>query len=267
MTEVEIGTEIDGRVVIRTFRVGSQPPQGTPSPGGREPAPISLAAIGRVRSPSPPVAIIFDMDGVLIDSEPLWKRAEVETFGDVGIPLTEEMCLATTGMRVAETVDYWFERYPWSGPTTAEVAKAVVRRVSGLIAQEGTAMTGAIPLVRALHRQGALLGLCSSSPKSLIDAVCERLGLGECFVVRQTAEDCEHGKPFPDPYLTTARRLGVTASSCLAIEDSMTGIRSALDAGMAVVGVGTTVQAAELCDWALPNLATVDVRTLLRWQP
>ncbi|MEM9070560.1 MAG: HAD family hydrolase, partial [Myxococcota bacterium] len=144
------------------------------------------------------------MDGVLIDSEPLWKLAEVEVFGGVGVPLTVEMCAETTGMRMSAAVDHWFARYPWSGPSSSEVAGAVVARVSALIAEEGVAMEGAVALVNGLQREGALLGLCSSSPMSLIDAVCARLGLTESFAVRMTAEDCARGKPFPDPYLATA---------------------------------------------------------------
>ena len=123
------------------------------------------------------MAIIFDMDGVLIDSEPLWRRAEVEVLGAVGVPLTEQMCAQTTGLPIVAAVDHWFQRFPWRGPSPEDLADAVVRRVSALVAREGVAMAGAVELVRDLHGAGALLGLCSSSPMSLIEVVCDRLAL------------------------------------------------------------------------------------------
>ncbi len=176
------------------------------------------------------------------------------------------MCAQTIGMRIHAVVDHWFERYPWRGPGREEVAEAVVQRVAALIASEGVAMAGAVELLRDLHAAGAVLGLCSSSPMSLVEVVCDRLALTRYFATRQTAEDCERGKPFPDPYLETARRLGVEAAQCLVVEDSATGIRSALAAGMTVVGVGATAASAELCHHAVPGLDAVDAQTLLHWQ-
>lgn len=213
------------------------------------------------------MAIIFDMDGVLIDSEPLWKLAEVEIFRTVGVPLTIEMCSETTGMRMDAAVDHWFERYPWSGTPRRQVARAVVERVSALISDEGRAMPGAARLVQDLHAGGALLGLCSSSPMRLIRAVCERLELTTCFAVLQTAEDCERGKPFPDPYLRTAERLGVAPADCLVFEDSRTGILSAHSAGMTVVGVGDSAAGSEHCTRTLPDLERVEPATVIQWLP
>lgn len=182
-------------------------------------------------------AIIFDMDGLLIDSEPLWWRAEMEVLQAVGVPLTEEMCWETMGTRVDEMVGYWFKRYPWQGPGIEETAKAVVDAVSRLILAEGVAMAGAVKLVGQLNDQKRILAVASSSPGALIDTVLKTLGLEGAFKALYTAADEVAGKPDPAVYLSAARGLGVEARRCLVFEDSTAGIVAGRGAGMTVVAV------------------------------
>jgi len=168
-------------------------------------------------------AIIFDMDGLLIDSEPLWWRAEMEVLQKVGVPLTEEMCLETMGTRVDEMVAYWFQRYPWEGPGVNDTAEKVLETVTRLIQEEGTPMPGAVDLLDQLNSIGSVLAVASSSPGRLIDVVLDTLGLGGSFKALFTASNEVAGKPDPAVYLTAARDLKVDPKKCLVFEDSSAG--------------------------------------------
>ncbi len=182
-------------------------------------------------------AVIFDMDGLLIDSEPLWWRAEMSVLRKLGVPLTEEMCLETMGTRVDEMVRYWFERYPWQGPDVDQTASAVLEAVGQLIKEEGSAMAGAVDLVSQLNKQNRILAVASSSPGALIDTVLQTLGMEGAFKALYTASDETRGKPDPAVYLSAARGLKVEAGKCLVFEDSTAGIAAGRAAGMDVVAV------------------------------
>lgn len=182
-------------------------------------------------------AIVFDMDGVLVDSEPLWHTAEIELFGAVGVPLTVADCLQTTGLRIDEVVRRRHAERPWTTPSCDDLARSIVARVVALVGARGTPMAGAVEAVRFARARVDQLALASSSPRALIDAVLARLGVRDAFDVVHSAEGEAHGKPAPDVYLTTARMLGVDPAACAAIEDSANGLRAALAAGMRAIAV------------------------------
>lgn len=184
-----------------------------------------------------PAAVIFDMDGVLVDSEPLWHLAEIAAFADVGLSLTSTDCLQTTGLRVDAVVKHWYARRPWTGPSLEHVAVDIVRRVEHLVRTRGTPLPGACAAVRFVADQGIPVALASSSASVLIDAVLDRLGLRDTFIVVRSAEHEPYGKPHPGVYLRTAADLGVAPGACLAVEDSANGILAAIAAGMRVVAV------------------------------
>ncbi len=210
-------------------------------------------------------AVIFDMDGVIVDSEPYWQQAEVEVFGSVGVPLTGEMCKQTTGFRMVDTIGHWYQRYPWSGPSREEIARRVTSRVAELITMHATPIEGAIELIEALRAAGAPLALCSSSPRMLMDRVCDALRVRSCFSLMQSAEECAHGKPHPEPYLVTAAGMGQSPANCIAIEDSTNGMRSAKAAGMRVIGFtrSDSPQVAELCDLVCSRLSSLTATAVL----
>ncbi len=182
-------------------------------------------------------ACIFDMDGLLIDSEPLWRRAEIAAFATVGVALTDEMCKETMGQRLDSMVAHWRRRFHWDGPTDEEMGQDILERVTRLIAAEGEALPGGNALISRLRELGVPLGLASSSPLALIEAVLARLQLREAFTVLATAVDEVEGKPHPGVYLSAAQRLGVAPERCLAFEDSPAGVTAAVRAGMWVVAV------------------------------
>ena len=182
-------------------------------------------------------AVIFDMDGVLIDSEPFWQESEMDAFGRVGLRLTREMCMQTMGLRVDEVVDYWHRRHGWEGVPSAELEEAIIGGVAERILSKGEAKEGVAHALAFFRGRGLKVALASSSAYRLIRAVTERFGLAGEFDCVYSAEDEEYGKPHPGVYLTTARRLGVAPSVCLAVEDSFNGVLAAKAARMKCVAV------------------------------
>lgn len=214
-------------------------------------------------------AAIFDMDGLLIDSEPLWKRAEQEVFATLGIQLTDDECEQTLGLRTDMVVAHWFERFPWRSPSQQTVGEAIDRRVEELVSQHGEAMPGAIRAIEAARRAGLLVGLATSSSDSLIDAVVRKLDLTHSFAVTCSAMDEELGKPDPAVYQTAASRLRVAPSDCVAIEDTVPGVRSANAAGMRVIAVPAAHNfddpGFDIADLKLHSLEEFDIGMLESW--
>lgn len=182
-------------------------------------------------------AVIFDMDGLLVDSEPLWVRAEIEIFGEVGVVLGEEDCAKTKGLRIDDVVGYWFTRRPWTSCTPAALEERLVSRVAELVVREGVAKPGIAEALAVARAHAPKIALASSSPLRLIRAGLERLGLEDAFDVVRSAQTEALGKPHPGIFLSTAEELGVPAVGCLVLEDSLTGVLAAKSARMACVAV------------------------------
>jgi len=182
-------------------------------------------------------AVVFDMDGVLVDSEPIWRAVERDVFAGVGIDVTDDDLLPTMGVRVADVVARWHRRHPWDEPSREQVAETIVERVAETIERQGALNEGAAGAIDFIGGLGLPMALASSSPMRLIRAVLSMGGLTDRFDAVLTAEDEARGKPDPAVYLSAARRLGVMAERCLAVEDSINGVRSAKAAGMACVAV------------------------------
>jgi sugar-phosphatase len=217
----------------------------------------------------PPVeAVILDMDGVLIDTEPAWRAAESDVFAGLGVPLSARDLLDSTGQPIEELIPIWRRRSPGASPLTdAEVAGLITDRVIAHVMAEGEPMPGVTAAIALFRRYGLRLAIASSSPLRLIDAVCDRLGL-DGIEVRCSAMDEVRGKSAPDVYLTAARRLGVAAESCLALEDSPHGIASAKAAGMRCVALPDPLLAADPryreADLVLESLTRLDETVLRR---
>ena len=189
-------------------------------------------------SPHPIEAVVFDMDGVLVDSEPIWRAVERDVFGGlVGVEVTDEDLFETMGVRVGDVVARWHRRFPWDEPSREDVARSIVDRVAEAIEREDAFHEEAIQAIDYVDALGLRLALASSSPMRLIRAVLSIGGLDDRFEVVLSAEDEERGKPDPAVYLSAARELGVPPERCLAVEDSINGVRSAKDAGMVCVAV------------------------------
>lgn len=198
-------------------------------------------------------AVIFDMDGLLIDSEPLWREAEMTIFKSVGVQLTEELCHETMGLRTDEVVRYWHTRFPWRRPGCELVTEQLLDAAQRLIIEHGSLMDGAREVVVELHSQDSKLAIASSSPLRLIRAVVEKLSLGGYFAVLHSAEHEIAGKPDPAVYRTTMSLLGADPHQCLAFEDSLSGVRAAKAAGAMVIAVPAPADAQD------PGFAAADL--------
>ena len=190
---------------------------------------------------TPPSAVIFDLDGVLIDSEPVWEAAEAEVFASVGVHLDASDTASTTGLRVDEVVAHWLARRPWDVTAPGASAEAVaITLVDAMVAHahdDPTEVPGAVDAVDRLAKSGRRMAVCSSSPQRLIEASLGGLGLGDRFELVHSAEHEPAGKPHPACYLSTASMLGVAPSDCVAIEDSVNGAIAAAAAGHVVVAL------------------------------
>lgn len=184
-------------------------------------------------------ASVFDMDGLLIDSEVLWHEAELEILGDrLGVPLQGAGGVRTTkGMFVHEVTEHWYGLYPWPGPPPGEVAVLIVDRVIDLILTKGTLKPGAVGAIDLCASRGWPLAVASSSEYRLIDAALSHFGLRDRFALVHSAEDEEYGKPHPAVYLTAASKLGAAPKRCLAWEDAPAGVVAAKAASMACIAV------------------------------
>jgi HAD superfamily hydrolase (TIGR01509 family) len=182
-----------------------------------------------------PEAVVFDLDGVLVDSEQLWNQAKEQLVRSAGGRWRDDAPQAMMGMSSPEWARYL--QQDLGLPLDLEAINAeVVRRIEELYRAKLPLLPGAVESVRALH-QSWPLGLASSSNREIIDLVLELAGLSDEFTVTVSSEEVARGKPSPDVYLEVTGRLGVEAPRCVAIEDSSNGLRSATAAGMAVIAV------------------------------
>jgi sugar-phosphatase len=208
------------------------------------------------------------MDGLLVDSEVLWHEAEIEILRALGVPLAVEGCRTTKGMFVHEVTEHWFARYPWSGPTPAEVAVTIVDRVIELILTKARLKPGALHAVDLCAGLGLSLAVASSSEYRLIDAALSHFGLRERFGVIHSAEDEEYGKPHPAVFLTAARRMSVSPKRCVVWEDAPAGVVAAKAASMACIAVPEPGEAIHpafgLADLVVDSLDEVDATLLGR---
>jgi HAD superfamily hydrolase (TIGR01509 family) len=178
-------------------------------------------------------AFVFDMDGVLIDSEHVWARARERLTAERGGRYTPQAELDMMGMSSLEWSRYMHDVVGLDEPPE-EISAEVVRRLEAIYREELPLVEGAVEAVRRIGERWPL-GLASSSNRELIDLVLDLSGLASCFRATVSSEEVPRGKPAPDVYVEAARRLGVDPSRCAGIEDSSPGVRSAKAAGMRVV--------------------------------
>lgn len=182
-------------------------------------------------------AVIFDMDGVLIDSEPVWQIAEHKVLTDLGLNISIEDTVETTGLRIDQVVAFWYARFPWPNYDNAQTAQAIVDQVVSYIAVEGAPMVGVIAALKACQEHGLKIGLATSSSSDIINAVLNKLAIGSYFQAIQSAENLAYGKPHPEVYLNCAAALNIDPINCLAIEDSFNGLVAARAANMQTMAI------------------------------
>jgi HAD superfamily hydrolase (TIGR01509 family) len=179
--------------------------------------------------------VIFDLDGVLVDSEQLWNQAKEDLVRSAGGRWREDAPTSMMGMSSTEWASYMHEelKVPLD---PEEINRRVVLRMEELYRERLPLLPGAREVVLALQTRWPL-GLASSSNREIIDLVLELAGLADAFVATVSSEEVGRGKPAPDVYLVTAERIGARPERCAAVEDSGNGLRSAAAAGMTVIAV------------------------------
>ena len=180
-------------------------------------------------------AIVFDLDGVLIDSEPVWEEVRRGLVAEYGGHWASDAQRRLMGMSTQEWARYLSEDLGVGLPP-GQVATLVIDRMAARYREEIPFLPGAVDSVRRLAGRWPL-GLASSAPAVLIETVLEAAGLRSYFRVTMSTEQVPHGKPAPDIYLAVTARLGVASPDCAAVEDSSNGLRSAAAAGLHVIAI------------------------------
>ena len=170
-------------------------------------------------------AAIFDMDGLLIDSEPLWDRGEHEVLSELGVDFTRRHELPDTrGLRIDLVVDLWFGQQPWTGPDRATVVERIISRVISLVEETRPLLPGVHEAVALCKAQGLKVGLASASPLYMLEKVLTMFDLRDQFDALASADKLDYSKPHPQVYLHCAAQLGVSPLNCVALEDSVNGM-------------------------------------------
>jgi sugar-phosphatase len=197
-------------------------------------------------------AIIFDMDGLLVDSEPYWKIAEKICFGKLGLDLNDELLRQVMGFRLSEVVEHWYNYQPWGEKNFEAVEADVLQTVKQLIMENADALPGVIQTLELCKTNGHKIALASSSAMSLINVVVDKLNIRHYFDLLVSAEFEPYGKPHPSVFLTTAQKLNVLPTECLVFEDSVNGMIAAKAARMKCIVVPELEKQEELY-WQLAN--------------
>ena len=180
-------------------------------------------------------AVIFDMDGVIIDSEKLWKQAENEVFSSLGVIVTDELSDLTKFMTTSEVTKFWHDRFPWQNIESKVVEKMVVLRVIELIGKKECHINGVKPFIEKLRTYNYKIGLATNSPSEIIPVVLNKLDISHLFDAVCSADFVKKTKPEPAIYCETAKKLNVEPQNCIVFEDSNSGMLAAKTAGMTVI--------------------------------
>ncbi|SFM94290.1 sugar-phosphatase [Izhakiella capsodis] len=202
----------------------------------------------------PVKAAIFDMDGLLIDSEPLWKQSEIEVFSSIGVDLSRANEVPETlGLRIDQTVRLWYDVLPWKEPDRQEVTARIISQTIRKIEQARPLLPGVRQALRLCKDGGLKIGLASASPLYMLEKVTEMFAIRPWFEVLVSAELLPYSKPHPQVYLDAALQLGVDPLNCVTLEDSFNGMIATRAARMRSVVV-PAVELRQDPRWALADV-------------
>jgi HAD superfamily hydrolase (TIGR01509 family) len=198
--------------------------------------------------------VIFDMDGLLIDSEPYWQQAGMETLREFNVTLEPIQYHHTTGLRTPEWLDYWFGYFGIDKTLIPAAAEALHENVFEKIRDCAEPMPGVHHVLDLFKAQQYRIGLATSSPLALANIVTDKLGIGDYFGAVTSAGDLPFGKPHPQVYMDCAAALSANPLECVAFEDSFNGLIAAKAARMKCVAVPVEDQ------YTLPKWGAADLK-------
>ncbi len=203
----------------------------------------------------PQEAVIFDMDGLLIDSEPLWHQAELDIFAAMGMDVaTHDAIPDTLGMRIDQVVKSWYQLSPWQGASVEEVAKRIIMRAVTLIDERRPLLPGVEQALETVKAGGLKIGMASASPLFMLENVLEMFNLRHYFDHLASAQNLPYSKPHPEVYLQAASQLGAQPERCTTLEDSFNGMIATKAARMRSIVVPDAALRAD------PRWAVADVK-------
>ena len=179
--------------------------------------------------------VIFDMDGTLVDSEPLWKEAEIDVFNRAGLKLSEEKLQDARGMPTLDALNFWLSDLDIENKVILKLESDINSKAEELILEKGRIMPGALEVLEFFNSKGLPMAIASSSGMSLIENVVRKHKLEIFFQLLYSGDSEPVGKPHPGIFISTARELKVDSKFCIAFEDSVNGILSAKAANMKVI--------------------------------
>ncbi|ELY4155957.1 hexitol phosphatase HxpB [Cronobacter turicensis] len=216
-------------------------------------------------SPRQILAAIFDMDGLLIDSEPLWDQAELEVIATLGVDTSRRHELPDTlGLRIDLVVALWFAQQPWNGPSVDEVTQRIITRAMTLVEEQRPLLPGVADAIALCKAQGLKVGLASASPLRMLERVLPLFDLRDQFDVLASAEQLPYSKPHPQVYLDAAAKLGVDPLCCVTLEDSVNGMVATKAARMRSIVVPAEENRSD-ARWALANVRLNSLTELEPW--
>lgn len=198
-------------------------------------------------------AVIFDIDGLLINSEPLWNQAAAEIFRQYGIILTEEQYALTTGLRSKEFVTHWLIQHKIPSTEFDRVEDKIIQLALNLIDKDATLMPGVEHIFQFFLKRDFKIGLATSSPVELIEWVKDKLGIRSYIQASCSAQHLPYAKPHPQVYLDCAAALHISPLACICFEDSVYGMTAAKAARMTCVVV-PSAEHIKLPHWGLADL-------------
>lgn len=208
------------------------------------------------------------MDGLLLDTEPLWGISMNRIADKHGIAITKDRFKETTGLRIYEVTEHWARYYPWQGSTPAAIAEEILDDIIALAQQQGSLMRGVLSLLDSLETRGMKIGLATSSPGRMMQALVEHFGVSTRFHCLTSADAVAMGKPHPAVFLHCAEGLGSAPHECLVLEDSVNGAIAGKAARMKVIAVPDALHWDDprfsIADYKLRSLEELDAETLER---
>lgn len=212
--------------------------------------------------------VLFDMDGLLLDTEPLWGVSMNRVADKHRIGVSKNRFRETTGLRIYEVTEYWSRHFPWTGASADVVAEEILDDIIALSKSQGRIMDGVHELLDLLDSRGMKIGLATSSPARMMNALLAHFGLEQRFNCATSADAVQYGKPHPAVFLHCAQSLGSAPHECLVLEDSVNGAIAGKAARMKVVAVPDAYHFDDprftIADLKLSSLRQLDARTLNR---